>query len=90
MLTGPICATLAVISDLDKVTSAKVFHAGTASNAEGQVVSAGGRVLNVTAKGANITEAQCKAYEGVAAISWEDAQFRTDIGWRAVAREAAQ
>ena len=51
-----------VIRGLEGVTGAKVFHAGTARNAAGEVVSAGGRVLNVTALGADVAEAQAKAY----------------------------
>jgi phosphoribosylamine---glycine ligase len=68
------------------VEGVKVFHAGTAEK-EGKLVANGGRVLNVTAVGKDITEAQGKAYEAVSQISWQDAQFRKDIGWRAVARE---
>lgn len=74
------------IKGIEKVTSAKVFHAGTAPGADGVVVASGGRVLNVTALGKDVAEAQAKAYEGVKAIDWEDGFFRKDIGWRAVAR----
>lgn len=64
----------------------KVFHAGTASKA-GEVVTAGGRVLCVTALGNNVTEAQNKAYELVAKINWDNVYYRTDIAHRAIARE---
>ena len=64
----------------------KVFHAGTELR-EGRVVTAGGRVLCVTALGATVEEAQARAYEQARRISWDGAYFRTDIGRRAVARE---
>ncbi len=77
-----------VISGLDAVPSeAKVFHAGTALDAEGNVTSAGGRVLCVTALGESVADAQRRAYSGVDAISWDHAFCRRDIGWRAIARE---
>ena len=70
-----------------EATGAKVFHAGTALSGE-QLVAAGGRVLNVTARGANVTEAQKAAYAAVDAISAPELFCRRDIGWREVAREA--
>ena len=77
-----------VIHGLDQAgaTGAKVFHAGTADQ-DGQVVTNGGRVLCVTALGDHVTDAQRHAYAGVAAITWNNAFHRTDIGYRAVARE---
>ena len=71
-------------ADLD----GKVFHAGT-SLEDGKVVTNGGRVLCATAMGNNVTEAQQKAYELVNAIQFKDAYFRTDIGYRAIARESS-
>ena len=68
-------------------TGATVFHAGTAAE-DAQILATGGRVLNVTARGANITDAQANAYAAVDAIDWPDGFCRRDIGWRAVAREA--
>lgn len=65
---------------------AKVFHAGTALK-DGRVVTSGGRVLCVVARGANVREAQAAAYAAVRQIRWEGAQFRRDIGYRAIARE---
>ena len=65
----------------------KVFHAGTARNEAGELIAVGGRVLNVTALGDNITEAQQRAYDAVAKIDWPQGFWRKDIGWRAVARE---
>jgi len=77
-----------VISGLDDVpASAKVFHAGTALDADGNVVSAGGRVLCVAALGDSVGDAQQHAYAGVARIHWANEFHRNDIGWRAIARE---
>jgi phosphoribosylamine--glycine ligase len=73
--------------DLAAVSGAKVFHAGTAE-VGGQLVAAGGRVLNVTATGANVTDAQAKAYAAVDQVIFPDGFCRRDIGWREVAREA--
>ena len=61
----------------------EVFHAGT-SLVEGRLVSNGGRVLNVTALGATVTQAQHKAYKAVDQIDWQGGFCRRDIGWRAV------
>ncbi|BDI59861.1 phosphoribosylamine--glycine ligase [Qipengyuania nanhaisediminis] len=66
---------------------AKVFHAGTKHGDDGALVANGGRVLNVTATGANVTEAQAKAYQAVDAISFPSGFCRRDIGWKEVARE---
>ncbi|MEP4379983.1 MAG: phosphoribosylamine--glycine ligase [Alphaproteobacteria bacterium] len=68
-------------------TGATVFHAGTAADGD-RVKATGGRVLNVTARGGDITSAQANAYAAVDAIDWPDGFCRRDIGWRAVAREA--
>ncbi|GIX21061.1 phosphoribosylamine--glycine ligase [Erythrobacter cryptus] len=67
---------------------AKVFHAGTAIK-DGALVANGGRVLNVTALGRSVTEAQQRAYEAVDRISFPTGFCRRDIGWREVAREQA-
>ena len=64
----------------------KVFHAGTRLGAGGETLAAGGRVLCVTALGEDVAEAQRKAYQGIARISWQGAWHRTDIGHRALAR----
>lgn len=70
------------------IGDARIFHAGTASN-NGQLVANGGRVLNVTARGATVTEAQERAYAAVDAIDFPTGFCRRDIGWREVARERA-
>ncbi len=64
----------------------KVFHAGTAMK-DGALLAQGGRVLNVTALGATVAEAQALAYRGVDAIDWPGGFCRRDIGWQAIARE---
>ncbi len=64
----------------------KLFHAGTAERA-GTIVTNGGRVLCATALGASVAEAQQRAYALAAQIQWKDLYYRTDIGYRAIARE---
>ena len=71
------------LEDLPEDSRNMVFHAGTA-RADGTFVSAGGRVLNVTARGDTLAEAQARAYEMVEAIDWPGGFFRRDIGWRAL------
>jgi len=61
----------------------QVFHAGTAMN-DGQVVTSGGRVLCVTALGETVKYAQTQAYQALDHIQFDGAQFRKDIGYRAV------
>ncbi|MHC9085762.1 phosphoribosylamine--glycine ligase [Luteimonas sp. RIT-PG2_3] len=79
-----------VIGGLDAVpASAKVFHAGTALDGDGNIVSAGGRVLCVAALGDSVADAQRNAHAGVERIHWANAFHRHDIGWRAIAREQA-
>ncbi|RMZ57070.1 hypothetical protein APUTEX25_002302 [Auxenochlorella protothecoides] len=73
------------IMGLESVTGAKVFHAGTRL-LEDRRVSAGGRVLGVTALGDDVQSAQRAAYSAVDAISFPDGFCRRDIGWRAIAR----
>ncbi len=76
-----------VIHGLDAdLGSAKVFHAGTAQ-AEGRVVTAGGRVLCVVARGEDVAAAQRAAYAGVRQITWSGVQYRKDIGYRAIGRK---
>jgi phosphoribosylamine--glycine ligase len=66
----------------------KIFHAGTAVAEDGSIVTAGGRVLCAVGLGADVTAAQSLAYEAVREIGWDGVYYRTDIGYRAVAREA--
>jgi phosphoribosylamine--glycine ligase len=77
-----------VISGLEAAAALEdlvVFHAGTASR-DGQVVTSGGRVLGVTARGTTVAAAIGRAYEGVSAISWDGAHYRRDIGAKAMNR----
>jgi len=62
---------------------AMVFHAGTAER-DGATVTSGGRVLCVTALGESVRGAQQRAYETLQGIHFEGAQYRRDIGWRAI------
>jgi phosphoribosylamine--glycine ligase len=61
----------------------KVFHAGTQQK-NGQIITAGGRVLCACALGDSIATAQQKAYELCAQIDWQDVYYRTDIGFKAI------
>ena len=75
-----------VIKGLDALTedsSNMVFHAGT-KLVDGEITANGGRVLNVTARGATLNEARERAYHAVNSIHWPDGFNRTDIGWRAL------
>ena len=67
-----------------EVKNATVFHAGTAKDDSGQLLSIGGRVLGVTALGEDIEEAQRRAYMAVDKIDWPEGFCRRDIGWRAL------
>jgi len=71
-------------------TDRKVFHAGTKLNEAGAVVTAGGRVLCATALGNTVSEAQAQAYELIKEISWDGMFCRSDIGYRAIAREQGE
>lgn len=67
--------------------NAKVFHAGT-KLVDGNVVTSGGRVLCATALGETVTQAQQSAYELTKQVTWKGAFYRTDIAYRAIARES--
>ena len=71
----------------DDLVDTKVFHAGTAFG-DGNVVTNGGRVLCVVALGGSVTTAQALAYDRIDRLTWKDAYYRRDIGYRAIAREA--
>jgi len=68
-----------------KLPGVTIFHAGTEKRGN-DIVAVGGRVLNVTATGKDVAEAQKRAYEAVNLINWNGAFFRRDIGWRALKR----
>jgi len=63
-----------------------VFHAGTKKDG-GKLTANGGRVLNVTSIGETVTEARERAYQAIELIDWPQGFYRSDIGWRAIARE---
>ena len=67
--------------------SCKTFQAGTATDENGDIVTNGGRVLCVTALGDTVTQAQEAAYAAAKKITWDNVFYRTDIGYRAIARE---
>ena len=83
---GKVILGIEEAEDLEGVT---VFHAGTTRNADGELITAGGRVLNVVALGDTFEEARERAYEACDLINFEGKQFRTDIGKRAAAGRAA-
>ncbi|MDR9426527.1 MAG: phosphoribosylamine--glycine ligase [Salibaculum sp.] len=72
------------LDDLPEDSSHMLFHAGTAEN-DGGIIASGGRVLNVTARGATLAQARTRAYAMVERIDWPEGVNRTDIGWRALA-----
>ncbi|RUO53674.1 phosphoribosylamine--glycine ligase [Pseudidiomarina homiensis] len=80
-----------VISGLQDADTSdtKVFHAGTKRLENGDIVTAGGRVLCVTAIADSVSLAQQKAYAGVGKVNWDDVYYRTDIAHRAIRREGA-
>lgn len=70
-----------------QATGAMVFHAGTLTRPD-RTIAIGGRVLCITGKGKNVSEAQQQAYTAVDAITWPEGFCRRDIGWREIARES--
>jgi phosphoribosylamine--glycine ligase len=73
------------LEEAARLPGVTVFHAGTEKRGD-QIVAVGGRVLNVTALGKTVAEAQARAYAAVDLIRWEGAFCRRDIGWRALNR----
>jgi phosphoribosylamine--glycine ligase len=79
-----------VIEGLDQaaaVEGVQIFHAGTKAEG-GRILANGGRVLNISATGKTVREAQARAYAAIARIRWPEGFYRRDIGWRAVQRES--
>ena len=83
--TGDVVEGLDEIAALDE-PDAYVLHAGTKRNAEGRVVSSGGRVLSVTANGSGLAGARERAYEALGRIRLEGSHHRRDIAARAAER----
>ncbi|HEV2560890.1 MAG TPA: phosphoribosylamine--glycine ligase [Rhizomicrobium sp.] len=75
------------LEEAAKVEGVQIFHAATERRGE-KLVATGGRVLNVTALGADVAEAQARAYKAVDKIDWPGGFCRRDIGWRALQRKA--
>ncbi len=78
---GVLIEGLDRLGELADYDATVIFHAGTA-NPQGPLVTAGGRVLGVTARGTNVDQARQRAYAAVSAIAFEGMQFRRDIGYR--------
>jgi phosphoribosylamine--glycine ligase len=74
------------LDDAAKVEGVEIFHAGTKADGN-RILANGGRVLNVSAIGKTVKEAQARAYEAISRIHWPEGFYRHDIGWRAVERE---
>ena len=85
---GSYSPIMPLVEDAE-ATGAKVFQAGTARK-QGKLVASGGRVLNVTAVGRSVAEAQQRAYEAVDEIDFPTGFCRRDIGWRELARSKAK
>ena len=83
---GPyeVGAPITGLAELDAVEGLQVFHAGTATDADERVITAGGRVLGVTALGDDVGEARRRAYEAVGHLHFDGAFWRRDIGARAL------
>ena len=80
-----------VINGLDEAAAmegVEIFHAGTARH-DHRILATGGRVLNVTALGQDVSQARRRAYAAIELIDWPQGFCRSDIGWRAIEREQA-
>ena len=76
------------LAEAAKVEGVEIFHAGTVAR-DGRILANGGRVLNISALGKDVREAQARAYQAIARIDWPGGFCRRDIGWRALARPKA-
>ena len=76
------------LAEAATVKGVEIFHAATEAR-DGRIFASGGRVLNVSATGKTVREAQARAYEAITRIDWPGGFCRKDIGWRAIARETA-
>ena len=73
------------LAEAAAIDGVEIFHAGTRREGD-RILADGGRVLNVTARGSTVSEAQARAYAAIAKIDWPGGFFRRDIGWRALNR----
>lgn len=78
------------LEEAERIEGVTVYHAGTALGDKGEVLTAGGRVLDVTAVAPSFAEARDRAYRAVRAISFEGMQYRTDIGSKAIETEGSR
>ncbi len=76
------------IDKTNKIDDTYVFHAGTAKDINGNIISIGGRVLGITATASTITKAQKQAYKAIDLIDWPQGFCRRDIGWRALKNDS--
>jgi phosphoribosylamine--glycine ligase len=83
--TVPTGAEIVGIGDAEQIEGVTVFHAGTARDDDGRLVTSGGRVLDVTATGETLREARDRAYRALDRISWPGIYYRRDIANRALA-----
>ena len=74
------------LNEAAQVDGVEIFHAGTKSDGM-NILANGGRVLNISARGKSVREAQARAYAAVDRINWPQGFCRRDIGWRAIERE---
>jgi phosphoribosylamine---glycine ligase len=74
------------LEEAAQIEGVEIFHAGTKADG-GKILANGGRVLNVSALGKSVREAQARAYAAVDRIRWPEGFCRRDIGWQAVKRE---
>jgi phosphoribosylamine--glycine ligase len=81
---APETGSVIDLPDGDLGEGVMVFHAGTARRADGALIAAGGRVLNVCARGADLAEARRRAHRAIERIDWPAGFHRRDIGWRAL------
>ena len=82
---APLKGTQIKGADADFGPEVVVFNAGASLDADGALRAAGGRVLNICARGPDLETARDRAYAAVAAIDWPEGFYRSDIGWRALA-----
>ncbi|MGV6839017.1 MAG: phosphoribosylamine--glycine ligase [Planktomarina sp.] len=82
--SAPKGSVIGGLNTLPNSSSAMCFHAGTAKDANENIVANGGRVLNITARGETLQSAQSSAYDMVDQIDWPEGFCRRDIGWRAL------
>ena len=86
-MSANVIEGLGPVSHLSDVV---VFHAGTKRRDDGEITTNGGRVLTVTGTGVDFPQARARAYAGIRALSFDGAQYRTDIGYQAEMYESKQ